>query len=83
MFLCLRVYSLRVYKVCISFLLMTCVFANALFHVKIYFVLPFPKLISNFDITLQYIKGGPVVGFVYWAPEYHFLVFFNRLRLQE
>lgn len=31
----------------------------------------------------KYIKGGPVVGFVYWAPEYHFLVFFNRLRLQE
>ncbi|KAL5787828.1 hypothetical protein ACOSP7_004777 [Xanthoceras sorbifolium] len=30
----------------------------------------------------KYIKGGPVVGFVYWAPEYHFLVFFNRLRLQ-
>ncbi|KAL2537178.1 Protein EXECUTER 1 [Forsythia ovata] len=22
----------------------------------------------------KYIKGGPVVGFVYWAPEYHFLV---------
>lgn len=31
----------------------------------------------------KYIKGGPVVGFVYWAPEYHFLVFFNRLRLQN
>ncbi|KAJ6420708.1 hypothetical protein OIU84_028128 [Salix udensis] len=31
----------------------------------------------------KYIKGGPVVGFVYWAPEYHFLVFFNRLRLQH
>ncbi|KAI4342054.1 hypothetical protein MLD38_026715 [Melastoma candidum] len=31
----------------------------------------------------KYIRGGPVVGFVYWAPEYHFLVFFNRLRLQE
>lgn len=30
----------------------------------------------------KFIKGGPVVGFVYWAPEYHFLVFFNRLRLQ-
>ncbi|XP_028772095.1 protein EXECUTER 1, chloroplastic [Neltuma alba] len=30
----------------------------------------------------KYIKAGPVVGFVYWAPEYHFLVFFNRLRLQ-
>ncbi|KAK6916181.1 LOW QUALITY PROTEIN: hypothetical protein RJ641_019042 [Dillenia turbinata] len=29
----------------------------------------------------KYIKGGPVVGFVYW--EYQFLVFFNRLRLQE
>jgi len=31
----------------------------------------------------QYIRGGPVIGFVYWAPEYHFLVFFNRLRLPE
>ncbi|XAR53020.1 hypothetical protein NMG60_11021402 [Bertholletia excelsa] len=31
----------------------------------------------------KYITGGPVVGFVYWAPEYHFLVFFNRLKLQE
>lgn len=31
----------------------------------------------------KYIKAGPVVGFVYWAPEYHFLVFFNRLRLQS
>lgn len=31
----------------------------------------------------KYIKGGPVVGFVYWAPEYHFLVFFNRLRLPD
>lgn len=31
----------------------------------------------------KYIKGGPVVGFVYWAPEYHFLVFFNQLRLQQ
>nr|CAN67007.1 hypothetical protein VITISV_020409 [Vitis vinifera] len=31
--------------------------------------------------TLQYIKGGPIVGFVYWAPGYHFLVFFNRLML--
>ncbi|KAG6710996.1 hypothetical protein I3842_05G030800 [Carya illinoinensis] len=31
----------------------------------------------------KYVKGGPVVGFVYWAPEYHFLLFFNRLRLQE
>ncbi|KAM3377470.1 protein EXECUTER 1, chloroplastic [Capsicum galapagoense] len=31
----------------------------------------------------KYIKGGPVVGFVYWDPEYHFLVFFHRLRLQE
>lgn len=30
----------------------------------------------------KYIKAGPVVGFVYWAPEYHFLVFFNRLKLQ-
>ncbi|XP_078430594.1 uvrB/UvrC domain protein (DUF3506) [Wolffia australiana] len=31
----------------------------------------------------KYIKGGPVIGFVYWAPEYHYLVFFNRLRLQS
>lgn len=31
----------------------------------------------------KHIKAGPVVGFVYWAPEYHFLVFFNRLRLQQ
>ncbi|XP_031126114.1 protein EXECUTER 1, chloroplastic-like [Ipomoea triloba] len=31
----------------------------------------------------KYIKGGPVVGFVYWAPEYHFLMFFHRLRLQD
>ncbi|KAL9244788.1 hypothetical protein vseg_018514 [Gypsophila vaccaria] len=29
------------------------------------------------------IKSGPVVGFVYWAPEYQFLVFFNRLRIQD
>ncbi|CAE6161427.1 unnamed protein product [Arabidopsis arenosa] len=31
----------------------------------------------------KYVKGGPVVGFVYWAPEYHFVMFFNRLRLQD
>ncbi|CAN6826704.1 hypothetical protein Bca4012_007722 [Brassica carinata] len=31
----------------------------------------------------KYVKGGPVVGFVYWAPEYHFVMFFNRLRLQS
>ncbi|CAA7393916.1 unnamed protein product [Spirodela intermedia] len=31
----------------------------------------------------KYIRGGPVIGFVYWAPEYHYLVFFNRLRLQS
>ncbi|XP_014508775.1 protein EXECUTER 1, chloroplastic [Vigna radiata var. radiata] len=31
----------------------------------------------------KHLKAGPVVGFVYWAPEYHFLVFFNRLRLQQ
>ncbi|XP_045819291.1 protein EXECUTER 1, chloroplastic [Trifolium pratense] len=31
----------------------------------------------------KHIKAGPVVGFVYWAPEYQFLVFFNRLRLQQ
>ncbi|KAK7302581.1 hypothetical protein RJT34_13473 [Clitoria ternatea] len=30
----------------------------------------------------KYIKAGPVVGFVYWAPKYHFLVLFNRLRIQ-
>ncbi|KAL0891464.1 hypothetical protein Bca101_015447 [Brassica carinata] len=30
----------------------------------------------------KYVKGGPVVGFVYWAPEYHFVMFFNRLRRQ-
>ncbi|KAJ0967080.1 hypothetical protein J5N97_023997 [Dioscorea zingiberensis] len=31
----------------------------------------------------KFIKEGPVVGFVYWAPEYHFLVFFNRLKLPK
>lgn len=31
----------------------------------------------------KFVRGGPVIGFVYWAPEYHFLVFFNRLRLPE
>lgn len=31
----------------------------------------------------KYIKAGPVVGFVYWAPEYQFLVFFNRLRIEQ
>lgn len=31
----------------------------------------------------KYIKGGPVIGFVYWATEYHFLLFFHRLRLPE
>ncbi|KAJ6825309.1 protein EXECUTER 1, chloroplastic [Iris pallida] len=31
----------------------------------------------------KYIRGGPVIGFVYWAPEYHFLIFFNRLRLPD
>ncbi|CAN7119906.1 hypothetical protein IGI04_013713 [Brassica rapa subsp. trilocularis] len=30
----------------------------------------------------KYVKGGPVFGFVYWAPEYHFVMFFNRLKLQ-
>lgn len=29
------------------------------------------------------IREGPVIAFVYWAPEYHFLVFFNRLKLPE
>ncbi|CAH9139495.1 unnamed protein product [Cuscuta epithymum] len=31
----------------------------------------------------KYIKGGPVIGFVYWATEYHFLIFFHRLKLHE
>ncbi|KAL4580994.1 hypothetical protein LXL04_017200 [Taraxacum kok-saghyz] len=31
----------------------------------------------------KYMNGGPVVGFVYWAPEDNFLVFFNQLNLQE
>ncbi|KAL5714393.1 Protein EXUTER 1 [Ranunculus cassubicifolius] len=31
----------------------------------------------------KYVKGGPVIGFVYWAPDYQFLVFFNRLRLPK
>nr|XP_043627528.1 protein EXECUTER 1, chloroplastic-like [Erigeron canadensis] len=31
----------------------------------------------------KYINGGLIVGFVYWAPESHFLVFFNQLRLKE
>ncbi|WOH04860.1 hypothetical protein DCAR_0624272 [Daucus carota subsp. sativus] len=31
----------------------------------------------------KYIKSGPVIGFVYWAPKYHFLVFFNQLRLHK
>ncbi|GER42089.1 hypothetical protein STAS_18855 [Striga asiatica] len=31
----------------------------------------------------KYIKGGPVVGFVYWAPEFQYLVFFNQLRLLD
>ncbi|XP_020591375.1 protein EXECUTER 1, chloroplastic [Phalaenopsis equestris] len=26
---------------------------------------------------------GPIIGLVYWAPEQHFLVFFNRLRLPD
>ncbi|XP_042406850.1 protein EXECUTER 1, chloroplastic-like [Zingiber officinale] len=29
----------------------------------------------------KYIRGGPVIGFVYWAPESHFFLFFNRLSL--
>lgn len=40
-------------------------------------------MVASFCKFVQYIKGGPVVGFVYWAPEFHFLVFFNRLRLQD
>ncbi|KAH7663109.1 hypothetical protein IHE45_14G031700 [Dioscorea alata] len=31
----------------------------------------------------KFIIGGPVIGFVYWAPEYHFMVFFVRLKLPE
>lgn len=31
----------------------------------------------------KYIKGGPVVGFVFWDPESPFLVPFHRLRLQD
>ncbi|KAF2294218.1 hypothetical protein GH714_008384 [Hevea brasiliensis] len=31
----------------------------------------------------KYIKWGSVVGFVYWAPEYHLLVFFDHLRFQR
>ncbi|CAM8941558.1 unnamed protein product [Rhodiola kirilowii] len=31
----------------------------------------------------KFMKGGPAVGFVYWAPEYHFILFFSRLRLQD
>ncbi|KAH9622053.1 hypothetical protein KSS87_004388 [Heliosperma pusillum] len=31
----------------------------------------------------KHIKSGPVVGFVYWDPKYQFLVFFNRLRIQD
>nr|KYP63079.1 hypothetical protein KK1_017644 [Cajanus cajan] len=30
-----------------------------------------------------YIKAGPIVGFVCWVPKHPFLVFFNRLRLQQ
>ncbi|KAG5548451.1 hypothetical protein RHGRI_013960 [Rhododendron griersonianum] len=36
-----------------------------------------------FILDGKFIKGGPVVGFMYWAPQYRFFVFFNRLRLQE
>ncbi|XXG63549.1 hypothetical protein AAC387_Pa05g1710 [Persea americana] len=31
----------------------------------------------------KYIKDGPVVGFIYRAPYYHFLAAFNRLKLQD
>ncbi|KAL6515347.1 Protein EXUTER 1, chloroplastic [Orobanche hederae] len=31
----------------------------------------------------RYIKGPPVVGFIYGAPDHHFLVFFNRLKLLD
>ncbi|KAL3538714.1 hypothetical protein ACH5RR_002080 [Cinchona calisaya] len=44
-----------------------------------------PKWVDGELVILdgKYIKGGPVVGFVYWAPEFHFLVFFNPLRLHQ
>ncbi|KAI3497430.1 hypothetical protein L1887_40028 [Cichorium endivia] len=44
-----------------------------------------PKWVDGELVILdgKYINGGPVVGFVYWAPENHFLMFFNQLRLQE
>lgn len=35
-----------------------------------------------FILDGKHIKGGPLVGFLYWAPEYHFLAVFNQLRLQ-
>ncbi|KAI4318724.1 hypothetical protein MLD38_032395 [Melastoma candidum] len=46
---------------------------------------PNPRWVDGELVILdgKYIRGGPLVGFVYWAPEYHCLVFFNRLRLQE
>ncbi|KAJ8447462.1 hypothetical protein Cgig2_019456 [Carnegiea gigantea] len=31
----------------------------------------------------KHFRGRPVVGFVYWAPEYQFVVFFSRLRIQD
>lgn len=44
-----------------------------------------PKWVDGELVILdgKYINGGLVVGFVYWAPESHYLVFFNQLRLQE
>ncbi|KAK9112933.1 hypothetical protein Scep_020452 [Stephania cephalantha] len=44
-----------------------------------------PKWVDGELVILdgKYIKGGPVVGFVYWAPEYHFLVFFNQVKLPQ
>lgn len=31
----------------------------------------------------KHFRGRPVVGFVYWAPEYQFMVFFSQLRMQD
>lgn len=65
------------------FVIFTMFFLNM--YLTVFFFLSQMRLIvlCTFNEILQYIKGGPVVGFVYWAPELHFLVFFNRLRLQE
>ncbi|KAG1355227.1 hypothetical protein COCNU_07G013390 [Cocos nucifera] len=31
----------------------------------------------------KYIRGGPVIGFVYWTSGYNILLFFNRLKLPD